>query len=82
MTESNEDDGIPLLEDVVRTGRETDRRGAAQDDTPALSEDAIEAIAARVVERHTHEIEQAVARAIRQALTEHGYNGSDKDEQH
>ncbi|MEF8834142.1 MAG: hypothetical protein V5A42_04710 [Halofilum sp. (in: g-proteobacteria)] len=69
MIESSDDDAIPLLEDVVRSGREASPRRAAQD-APSLSEDDIEAIAARVVERHTHQIEQAVARAIRQALAE------------
>lgn len=77
MTESNEDDDIPLLEDVVRAGRETGPRHTTQD-APNLSEDDIEDIAARVVERYTHEIEQAVARAIRQALTE---RAPDSDEQ-
>lgn len=66
----HDDDGIPLLDDIVRTGRPT---GGSESPAPdsaktALSEADIEAIAARVVERHTREIEQAVARAIRKAL--------------
>ncbi len=65
MSEQDED-GIPLLDDIVRTGRSA---GAASErGSGGLSEAEIEAIAARVVERHTKEIEAAVARAIRKAL--------------
>lgn len=72
MTESNDDDGIPLLQDVVRAGRETTPRRRGDQDPPSLSEDDIEAIAARVVERYVPHMEQAVARAIREALAEQG----------
>lgn len=64
--QEDDDDRIPLLEDVVRVGREAAIERSAQGET--LSEAEIEAIAARVVERHTKEMEQAVARAIRTAL--------------
>lgn len=62
----DQDDEIPLLEDIVRPGS-----GASPKDDqgrPTLTESEIEAIAARVVERHSARIEQAVARAIRAAL--------------
>jgi len=78
--EDNQDDDIPLLEDIVRPGHgdagggnsSTDgsRQGPTstrRDDLP-LSDAEIEAIAARVVERHISSIEQAVARAIRAAV--------------
>lgn len=70
MTEHDED-GIPLLDDIVRTGGPdagTTADGAAASEDATLSEAEIEAIAARVVERHTQAIEEAVARAIRKAL--------------
>ncbi len=61
-----DDDGIPLLDDIVRAGRAAN--GATESDKTTLTDAEIEAIAARVVERHTKEIEEAVARAIRKAL--------------
>lgn len=66
MSDHDDDDRIPLLEDVVRSGREPTAQPATANG--ALTEADIEAIAARVVERHTKEMEQAVARAIRTAL--------------
>ena len=77
----DDEDDIPLLEDILRPGdtppaapRSTDtptEPAAHQDhrpDDPALSDEEIEAIAHRVVERHAARIEEAVARAIRKAL--------------
>lgn len=69
MSDADEDEDIPLLNDIVRSGRETAPQRGAQP-PPALSADEIEAIAARVVERHTHELQQAVAQAIHQALAD------------
>lgn len=62
-------DDIPELHDVVRPGAEG--RGQQQDDRPraaSLTENEIEAIAARVIERYSDHLEQAVARAISAAL--------------
>lgn len=62
-------DDIPELHDIVRPGAEG--RGQQQDDRPrtaALTENEIEAIAARVIERYSDQLEQAVARAITAAL--------------
>lgn len=74
MAESDdEDENIPILEDVLRPG-DASRASAARKAPPAtsdpgaLTEAEIEAIAARVVERHTQRMEEAVARAIRQAI--------------
>lgn len=64
---SDEDDSIPLLDDVVRPGNGQPAR-PRQETERALSEAEIEAIAARVVERHAKTMEAAVARAIRAAL--------------
>lgn len=89
--EGNKDDDIPLLEDIVRPGHgqaaasnassEGSGEGptAARRDELPLSDAEIEAIAARVVERHIGTIEQAVARAIRAAVrlkSHHEQNGS------
>jgi len=73
----DEDDNIPLLEDIVRPGNVEPAKGqrpsstgpekADQGDMPVTQEE-IEAIAARVVERHIDTIEQAVTRAIRTAI--------------
>ncbi len=78
--DDKEDDDIPLLEDIVRPGhgdaasarsgesgssQQGDR--ATRDELP-LTDAEIEAIAARVVERHIGTIQQAVARAIRAAV--------------
>lgn len=62
----DDDDDVPLLEDIIRPGagpQPKDDRGR-----PTLTDDEVESIAARVVERHTARIEAAVARAIRTAL--------------
>ena len=79
MNDDDEDD-IPLLEDILRPGdtppaapRSTDPRPQTPEpddrqDGPTLTDAEIEAIAHRVVERHTARIEEAVARAIRKAL--------------
>lgn len=77
MAESDDDDDIPLLNDVVRSGRETSAHRGAQYRS-SLSADDIEAIAARVVERYMPEIQQAIALAIHQALADEGA-GSDTD---
>jgi hypothetical protein len=62
----DQDDDIPLLEDIVRPGSGPSPKD--EQGRPTLTESEIEAIAARVVERHSARIEQAVARAIRTAL--------------
>ena len=76
----DDEDDIPLLEDILRPGdtppaapRSTSppNEVPASNDQPAgptLTDEEIEAIAHRVVERHTARIEEAVARAIRKAL--------------
>jgi len=76
MTESPEDEDVPTLRDLVRPGRQGARRGEPAADPaasrqgvpPTLSEAEIEAIAARVVERHAATLEVAIARAIRKAV--------------
>lgn len=64
------EDDIPTLTEVVRPGdgRRTDASEPGTTSGPTLSSAEIEAIAARVVERETARIEQAVARAITEAL--------------
>ncbi len=74
------DDQIPMLEDIVRPGsvdpsqiRDSAPSQASSEsqtdrDALPLSDAEIEAIAARVVERHIGNIEQSVARAIRTAI--------------
>jgi len=70
-----DDNDIPLLDEVVREGNgepkqlRSDEGGESGSDAdPTLSDAEIEAIANRVVERYTRAMQQAVARAIRQAL--------------
>lgn len=65
-----DDEGIPVLRDVVRHGNRRTANGDTGSTVGAtgLTEAEIEAIAARVVERHANAIEAAVARAIRAAL--------------
>ncbi len=64
--------GIPVLNDVVRRGQDkaaqAPHQSAPQRQSTVLSEAEIEAIAARVVERHSKRIEEAVARAISKAI--------------
>lgn len=67
----DEDENIPILEDVLRPGNLA--RGGTNGETrqsidSTLTDAEIEAIASRVVERHTQRMEEAVARAIRQAI--------------
>ena len=66
MAQSDEDDDIPLLDDIIRPGDGP----APKDDQgrPTLTRSEIEAIAARVVERNASRLEEAVARAISAAL--------------
>ena len=61
----DDDEDVPLLDDIVRPGNPApkDHEGRV-----TLTEEEIEAIAARVVERHTGKIEAAVTRAIEAAL--------------
>lgn len=69
MAESDdEDENIPILEDVLRPGNARSGGEARQSTDPNLTEAEIEAIASRVVERHTRRMEEAVNRAIRQAI--------------
>ncbi|MDZ7749812.1 MAG: hypothetical protein U5K43_14195 [Halofilum sp. (in: g-proteobacteria)] len=75
---ADDDDDIPLLEDIIRPGAGPQPKDAGGG--PTLTADEIEAIAARVVERHGAELEAAVARAIRAALdirAGHERRGSD-----
>lgn len=62
---AGDDDDVPLLDDIVRPGNPVPKD---RDGNPTLTQEEIEAIAARVVERHTKRIEDAVARAIKAAL--------------
>jgi len=72
-SEDDEDDDIPLLQAVLRPG-DAGNTSERAPNTPSRSADVplsdaeIEAIASRVVERHTKRMEEAVARAIRQAI--------------
>ena len=68
MTDEPDDDDVPILRDLVRHGRKRPPDTQAQSGPPGLSSDEIEAIAARVVAEHVPMMEQAVARAIREAL--------------
>ena len=70
-----EDDGIPTLDQIVRTG--TERRGnpgeprqqaEEEKNPPTLSDAEIEAIAKRVMDRYAEALENTIARAIRKAL--------------
>jgi len=64
------DDDIPILDDVVRPGsngrRSNDRRNPEQ--APTLTDEEIEAIARRVMDRYGAALEKSIARAIRRAL--------------
>lgn len=65
------DDDIPILDDVVRPGngrggRKNDPQ--AQQQSSTLTDEDIEAIAARVMERYSEALEKAIGRAIRKAL--------------
>lgn len=63
------DDDIPELHDIVRPAAgASGQRQQGDARTPALTEDEIEAIAARVIERYSEHLEQAVARAIAAGL--------------
>jgi len=69
----SEDDGIPILDEIVRPGNgsapgSSPGRSSADNPAPTLSQAEIEAIANRVIERYSQEIELAIARAIREAL--------------
>lgn len=66
------DDNIPVLRDLVRPGRTktASRAGIGDADggpSSGLSKAEIEAIAARVIERHVAAMERSVERAIRKA---------------
>lgn len=83
-----DDDNIPLLDEVVRQGNGEPKQPQGKqagngrgNDEPGLSDAEIEAIANRVVERYTRAMQQAVARAIRQALqVKARQQGSRKDD--
>ena len=64
---------IPVLNDLVQRGDKgsapaTQTSGRRSAPGSGLSEAEIEAIAARVIERHTKLMEEAVARAIQKAI--------------
>lgn len=70
---ASDDDDIPELHDIVRPGAgASGQRQQGDARTPALTEDEIEAIAARVIERYSEHLEQAIARAIAAALQAKG----------
>ncbi|MDZ7828259.1 MAG: hypothetical protein U5K33_01835 [Halofilum sp. (in: g-proteobacteria)] len=64
------DDDIPILDDVVRPGsnggRANDRR--TSEHSTGLTDEEIEAIARRVMDRYSAALERSIANAIRRAL--------------
>ena len=81
MADQDDDDDIPTLHDVVRPGNGRPRGGGNPGpgaSAPPLTEAEIEALAHRVLERHSAEIEQALARAIRSALAGHASENDDE----
>lgn len=73
------DEDIPTLDDVVRPGSTGRRRNDAPpgSDPPILSDEEIEAITRRVVDRYTQALEKAITRAIKRALDEKAAEGKD-----
>lgn len=75
------DDDIPTLREVVRPGSEGGRtRANSNGGEPTLSEQEIEAIARRVMDRYSEALEKSLTRAIRRAL-DRKKSGS-KDQNH
>lgn len=64
------DDDIPILDDIVRPGTNGRRANDQQEEqsAPALTDEEIEAIAQRVMDRYSAALEKSIARAIRRAL--------------
>jgi len=64
------DDDIPVLDDVLRPGSNGRRAGDSkqQDQSSGLSDEEIEAIARRVMDRYSAALERSIANAIRRAL--------------
>lgn len=72
--DDEDDDDIPILNEVLRPGEGRPARRADESaanerrhESP-LTDAEIEAIASRVIERHTERMREAVTRAIRQAI--------------
>ena len=77
---ASDDDDLPVLREVLRPGdgppARPDDRSAPDDSVSAtarqrecpLTDDEIETIAARIVERHTARMQEAIVEAIRQAI--------------
>lgn len=76
-------DEIPVLDDIVRPGTgEAEQRQERTAGAAALTDAEIEAIAARVVERYSEHLEQAITRAIAAALGDKtGSQGQNQDEE-
>ncbi len=73
------DDDIPTLDDVVRPGNgrgNGKRNNPERQQSPTLTDEEIEAIAARVMERYSEALEKAIERAIRRALERKEENGN------
>lgn len=67
----DKDDDIPVLRDIVRPGEESARaapESAASDDHSPLSEEEIDAIASRIVERYSERLQTAIEQGIRNAI--------------
>jgi hypothetical protein len=75
MANEDDDENIPTLHDVLRPGDGAPARRADEPrdadrprtDTP-LTEAEIEAIAHRVIEQHTGQLQQAITEAIQHAI--------------
>lgn len=71
------DDDIPILDDVVRPGNGRGRKNNPEGrQSSTLTDEEIEAIAARVLERYSEALEKAIERAIRKALERKEENGN------
>ncbi|WP_067562926.1 DUF2486 family protein [Halofilum ochraceum] len=76
---NEDDDNIPTLHDILRPGdgapaRRTDETSDTEPETASersdspLTEAEIEAIAHRVIEKHTEHLRQAITQAIHEAI--------------
>jgi len=74
----DDDDDIPLLDDILRPGNGPPKRGNPTSGA-ALSREEIEAIAARVVEEYVPYIEAAIVRAIHSAMETTRESGEDPE---
>lgn len=91
MANADDDNNIPTLHDILRPGdgAPARRSGMASDadsdtesahDASPLTEAEIEAIAHRVIERHTEHLHKAITEAIQEAIdTKNGERQSGGD---